>query len=274
MPASVVSTMGRPVPYITVAEVKRSPIYTQLQSLVPNSSEADRDAEIGRIIVRASAMINGEVNQNLSATVDFEAGWVTVSDFGELRIHTRANPIVEVLSVSVGPSPGSLTDITDLSNIILDPWQITIPSIAYRRGSRVWARWSYINGYAVTTLASPAAAGATSITVGNPAGILVNQTLLTIEDGTSLEQVTPTAISGNTLTVPPLLESHQAGTGVTALPDDVKEAMLLLLSRLHDTWSLTMGAIATDGTGARNQTQRPRIMCECARILAPYRRWV
>lgn len=279
-----VSTMGTPIPYITVAELKRSPIYTQLQKLVPGSSDADRDAELARIIVRASAMINGEVNQNLAATVDSEVGQVTVSDFGHLRIHTRSNPIIQVFSVSIGTNPANLTPLSDLSGIILDPWRITIPSYTtntmlnlpsatFRPGARLWAHWTYCNGYPVTTLASQVSAGATSITVKDATGILANQTLLTIEDGKYVEWVVPTAVSGETLTVPALAYAHSAGVGVTALPDDIKEATLLLVSRLHDTWSLTMGAITTDGTGAKNGTPKPKIMCDCAHILAPYRRW-
>jgi hypothetical protein len=229
-------------------------------------------------------MINGEVNQNLAATVDREVGRVVVDDYGDLRIHTRANPIIDVLSVSIGPTPGSLTAISDLSTIVLDPWRITIPSastnvalnlpsVSFRPGARLWAEWTYCNGYPVTRLSSAVAAGATSITVDDATGILANETLLTIEDGKYVEQVVPTAVNGSTLTVPALDFAHAAGVGVTALPDDIKEATLLLVSRLHDTWSLTMGAVSMDGTGARNNTPRPRIMCDCAHILAPYRRW-
>lgn len=281
-----VSTMGTPVPYITVQELKRSPIYTQLQKLVPGSSDADRDAELGRIVLRVSAMINAEVNQNLAATVDNEVGPVYVSDDGALRIHTRSNPIVQVLSVSVGSDPYSLAPVSDLSHVVLDPWRITIPRGASqvqggnlplsgfgRPGQRIWGEWSYINGYPVTTLTGQVAAGATSITVSNATGILPGQTVLTVEDGKWLEMVLPTAVNGNTLTVAPLMYAHQAGTGVSALPDDIKEVTLLLVSRLHDTWSLSMGAITHDGTGAKVPGAKvKRAMCDAAVMLSPYRR--
>lgn len=282
MPSSVVSTMGTLVPYITVDELKRSPIYTQLRKLVPGNSQADNDAELGRIIQRASALINGECRQNLAATVDHEVGRVTVSDFGELRIHTRNSPIVSVSSVMVGPDPYSLAAV-DLSYAVLDPWRITIPRAALnqsalnlpswgRSGQQLWADWTYINGFPVTTLASAVAAGATTVTVVNATGIVAGQTLLTVEDGKWLEYAVPTAVSGNVLTIAPLAYPHQAGVGVTALPDDIKEAMLLLISRLHDTWSLTMGAVSVDGSGAHQNVPRPTVMCDCAVILQPYRR--
>lgn len=282
--------MGVSVPYITVDELKRSPVYTQLQKLTPRSSPADRDAELAAIIKRASAMINGEVNQNLAATVDQEVGRVLVDDWGNIRIHCRANPIIDVLSVSIGSSPLDLKPLTDLSNIILDPWRITIPqgctnglswfspgAIQFggyaTPGRRLWAQWTYVNGYPATTLAVAASAGDTEVTVVNATGIVPNVTVLTIEDGIYLEQVVPTAVSGNTLTVPALEFAHVAGVGVTAMPDDIKECTLLLCSRLHDTWSLTMGAVSVDGSGAHNMSPRPKVMCDAAVILQPYRRW-
>lgn len=283
---SLVSTMGNIVPYITVAELKRSPISTQLQHLVPNSSAADRDAELGRIIQRVSAMVNGECNQNLAATIDTEVGWVVLSDDGDLRIHCRSNPIIEVLSVSVGSSPYSLSAVTDLSHVVLDPWRITIPCVAGqlsgsnlplvgfgRPGCRVWAQWTYVNGYPVTTLSDSVSAGDTTVTVVDSTGILAGQTMLTVEDGIYLETITPTAVNGGELTVAPMMCAHQPGVGVTALPDDVEETMLLLISRLHDSWSLSMGAITHDGSGAHKPDAGPaRALCDAGVLLAPYRR--
>lgn len=275
-------------PYLTVAELKRSPIYTQLQKLVPGGSQADNDAELAQIIQRVSAMINGEVNQNLAATKDVEAGWCTLNDFGELLIHTRCNPVVEVISVSVGQSPYSQVPITDLTYALTDPWRITIPQQALqgiaspfgfgRMGRRMWAQWTYVNGYPVTLIAEPVDVGDTTLTVTDSTGIVANSTTLTIEDGKFQETVTPTAVNGNVLTVPPLGYAHNVAVGVNALPHDIVEAALLLVSRLHNTWSLAMGAITHDGTGARKNPNAKgmgsHFMCDPAVILSPYqRRW-
>jgi hypothetical protein len=272
----MVSTRGRPVPYITVAELKRAPIFGQLKQLVPNSSDADRDAELARIIARATGMINGEVNQNLAATHDFEIGQVVVADTGDLRIHTRCSPIVAVESIAVGPTATSLVPLTDLSSIVIDPWRITVPRGAGFWGpprARVWASWSYINGFPVTTLTQPANAGDTTITVADSTGILAGQTLLTIQDGNWLEQLVPTAVNGTVLTVPELTYPHAVGVGVSDLPEDIKEATLLLISRLHDTWSLTMNVISMDGGGSKKPPAGPaRALCDAAVMLAPYRR--
>lgn len=281
-----ISTRGAPTPYLTLDELKRNPIYSQLRQMVPNSSPTDRDAELSRIISRVSAMINGEVNQNLAATVDKEVGEVVISPRGDLNIITRGSPIVDVLSVSVGNNLYNLTPITDFSHLVLSDWCITIPGAGGglfsgnlpglgfgRPGQRLWAEWIYINGFPVTTLTEAAAAGDTSITVSDSTGIVANQTLLTIEDGIYLETVTPTAVTGNVLTVPELMCSHQVGVGVHDLPGDIKNAALTLISRLHDTWSLSLAAISTDGGVAKYpESGAGRAMCAPAVMLNPYKR--
>jgi hypothetical protein len=263
--------------YITVAELKRSPIYTQLSKLVPGGSAGDNDAELGQIIMRVSALIDSEVNQNLSATVDSEVGRVAVSEYGELRIHTRATPIIQVLSVAVGTDPNNLIPVSDLSSVVVDPWSITVlaPQIyaCPRPGRRLWASWTYVNGYPVTALTEASAVGDTSITVADATGILPGVTQLKVKDGKWFETIAPTAVTGNTLTVAPLMYGHQAGVGVSALPDDVQAAALVLISRLHDNWSLAMGAITMDGTGAKHPGAGPTYaLCEPAVMLRPYRR--
>jgi hypothetical protein len=276
MPAVSMIPQQPATPLFTIAELKRSPIYTQLQKLVPGGSPTDNDAELNRIIMRVSAMVNGECRQNMAATVDTEIARVIVSDRGELRLHTRANPILQVLSVSIGNDPNNLTPLTDLSNMVLDPWRITIPTMQLRRGARIWASWTYINGYPVTTLAAAADAGDTTLTVKDSTGILPNETDLMLQDGRFFESVIPSAVTGNVLTVPPLLYAHEAGVGANALPDDIQEAALILISRLHNTWSLAMGAITHDGTGARKnpkaQGYGARFLCDPGVILEPYRR--
>lgn len=277
-PVVPASPVGNPVPYITLAQLKRNPIYNQLHKLVQGASEAQRDAELQQIILRVSAMINDEVYQNLAATVDSEVGEVVVSDRGYVRVHTRNDPIIQVLSISVGSDPYSLVAVPDLTHVIVNPWSFEVPrgaGFSCRRGSRLWAQWTYVSGFPVTVSTAATVAGDTSITVADATGIVAGQTSLTVEDGQWLEKIVPTAVAGNVLTVAPLLYPHQLGVGVTALPETITNAALTLISRLHDTWSLTMNAISMDGTGAKMpESKTTRAMCAPAWMLNPYkRRW-
>lgn len=281
--ATMVNTLGYPTPYITVRELKDSPIYSELKQLVPGQSEPERDAQLAKIIMRATSMINANVRQNLAATVDTEEGEVYFTPDGGLRVHTACSPIIEVLSLSIGQRRGHFTSVTDLSGVTVEPWAFQLPGggaadyrfnlpSSGRYGTKMWGRWTYINGWPTTTLTTAAGMGDTSIVVKDPTGIVAGRTMLTIEDGSWLEQVVPTAVNGSILTVPPLQFPHSEGTGVSELPDAIKEATLMLISRLHDTWSLTMNAISTDGNGARRRTSIPSVMCDCAYMLTPYRR--
>jgi hypothetical protein len=268
-----VNYVGAPVPYLTLDELRRSPISLSLRDLVPGSSGADQDAELSRMILRASAMINSACNQNLAAAVTTESGQVAVSDFGELRLHTRCSPVIEVLAVAVGWDSSHTSPVTDLSGAVLDPWRITLrgPSPLFsscRGGQRLYAEWTYCSGYPIATLASPVSAGDTVLTVTNTIGVLPGQTVLTVEDGPWLETVVPTAVSAGTLTVAPLTYAHQVGVGVSAVPDDVKEALLVMMSYLRDSYSVAMGAI--DPNGARPGERG--VLCDVATMLHDYRR--
>lgn len=280
---TIVNTQGYPTPYITVRELKQSPVYSELKQLVPGQSESERDAQLDRIIMRASSMINAEVFQNLAATVDTEAGEVVVTPQGDLQIHTLNSHIIEVLSISIGQRAGNLTPVQDLSRVLIETWAFllpgglsdvrnNLPGVYSRPGVKMWAQWTYINGYPTTVLTAPTLVGDTSMIVKDPTGIKAGKTMLTIEDGSWLEQVVPSAVTGNILTVPPLQYPHVAGIGATELPDAIKEAVLLLISRLHDTWSLTMNAVSTDGNGARRRMAMPAVMCDAGYMLRPYRR--
>lgn len=274
---SPVSTMGTAVPYITLAELKRSPVYNQLKHPTPNASPAERDAFLQWVIADVSSMMNDAANQNLAATVDNETDEVVVDHRGNVNVHCRSNPIIEVLSVAFGRDVYNLQAVTDLTHLKLNPWSFTVPrgaGLSWCRGTRLEAEWTYVNGYPVTTLTVAANQGDTSITVADTTGVQPNKTILTIEDGLYLEKVTPTAVNGSVLTVPALQFAHQVGVGVTALPGTLKAIALLLISRMHDTWALTMGSITSDGSGAKNNDARPRIMCEAAEMLQPYiRKW-
>jgi hypothetical protein len=95
-----------------------------------------------------------------------------------------------------------------------------------------YARWQYVNGFPVTTLAAPATAGAQQIQVVNPNGILAG-TPLRIEDGANRESAMPLFDGlGTTVACAPLANSHEAGAPVTALPSDVERAVALIVTAL------------------------------------------
>jgi hypothetical protein len=233
------------VPYLTIDEYKRAPTAVDVGNLARGGSQAQQDAELANVIVRASAWVNGICNQNLAATRDTENGRVRVNRAGEYAVHPRYWPILEVVTFAAGSSPSALTNL-DLTNCFIEEQLFTIPSTSITSGigpalqfgatgfgDRAFAQWTYVNGWAVTTLATViAAAGATSVVVRDATGIYAG-TRLTIYDAENTETFTVTSLVGTTLTVPALTFAHAtAGVSISALPGTVKEAAVLLTSSL------------------------------------------
>ena len=92
-------------------------------------------------------------------------------------------------------------------------------------------QYTYINGYPNTVLTANASAGTSTITVKNVTG-MVGQTL-TIYDADLTEDVVILSVLGNVVTLTaPTLFAHVIGIPVSALPDSVKQAAVLLTAYL------------------------------------------
>ena len=238
-------------PYLTVEEFKQAPTGVDT-NLVRNDAGASR-AELQNTIARASSWADQICNQVLAATPDTEAGRVWLTRDGTVRIHPRQTPVLELTAFSYGDTPGNLLPLTTLTSVWVEATQIVVPLSSFNgtfsgplqfgpqaSNGPLYAQWSYVAGWPNTTLAATATAGATSITVTNPVGILPGLTWLTIYDGAQTEtvQVAATYTPGST-TIPlaaALTENHgTAGVSVSALPPAVKQAVILLTAALIKT---------------------------------------
>lgn len=237
-------------PYLTEDEVRSAPLSRGVEHFFHGLSDTEDGSAIRALIRRVSRQADSICEQPIAACVDVEQRRVPVLLGDMVAIKTRYGPIREVRSVFAGHDAASLVEL-DLASAEVEPNRIWVPSAANRVGLTVLAKWTYVPGYPVTTLAAAVVAGATTIQVASAAGITVGDTQLTIPDSTSTEVVTPTAVVGAVLTVPPLLFDHPAGTAVTSIPDDVKQACLLLLDAsldFADTYSLTVTKDDRGGT--------------------------
>lgn len=260
-------------PYITLDEFRRAPMSLDTSNFLPDDTpDPDVDAEMRRVILRASGAVNNHCNQPLYAATLTESGRVPVTPDGFLAIATRRWPVRQVLAVRAGPGPNSLVDL-DISGAELDPWRIRIPAPFARGGPRPYAVWTYTAGWPVTTLVDPVAVGATSIKVVDATGVTAGETVLTVAGGPSTETVVPTAVVGNTLTVPALTFAHDPGAGVSSLPDDVRSAVLLFIEsdlRFNDSYSITVER--SDRSIGPEDDQRQSMRDTAKELLNPYRR--
>lgn len=256
-PVQTLTSQTRHVPYITIAQYKAAPTGVELGNLVPGGLPEQQDAQLASIIADACTWVDSVCMQVLAATTDTEQTQLFLNRYGQYIVHPRYFPILQLTDLWTGSAPNQLVESQDLSGCWVEPKKIVLyPTIgtltssagplqfgpAYGpRNFPFFVKFSYINGYPVTTLDTAIdTVGATTFTVVNPAGILPNFTPLTIQDGPYTENVTVTGITGSTITCLPLQYEHLAGVAVTALPGDVERAVI----------AATTGFIKLQGAGA------------------------
>jgi hypothetical protein len=262
-------------PYITIAEYRQAPTGIDTTTLV-RGDEAATIAELGNIIYRASSwadMICYGSLGTLAATIDVDAGRVMVTSDGLLKIHPRQAPVRELMGLSFGAVPNSMTAMTDLSGAWVEDQSISISlngvttsffgSLGFsdvRPGRFVYATWTYIAGWPNTTLTVAANAGDLLLNVGSSTGAIPGSTI-TIYDGAQTEQVTvvaPYTAGATTINVSSGLKfAHpQLGVSVSAFPASVKQAVILLTSELIRTrGQVSLVAPGMGGVGARTASK-------------------
>lgn len=238
--------------YLTVAEFKNAPTSIDYDNLVIGGNANAQDAELARVIMRASSFMNEYLNQNMIADQITETQRARVTGQGWIALHPFNNPIIALESFQYGADPNMLSTLNDCSQVWFEKQQIIIPlagntltwsssgPLSFGAASaspyvQMFCKYTYVAGF-VNTL-STGVAGATSMTVARGTGILAGQEL-TIYDGASTERVTvaSTYTYGST-TVPltsALVYTHTAAaTG--NLPTALKQACILLTTAFLKT---------------------------------------
>lgn len=255
-------------PYLTTEEYKQAPTSIDYSNLVLASSDpAVQDAELANVIARASSWIDVHCNQVLSATEETEQQRSRLRPDGMLAVHPRYFPIVALTSLSYGITPNQMIDFPDLSFGWIEDQSFVIPYTASNltyssQGpiqfgmpaiprSQVFTKYTYISGYANTTLAANANAGATSITVVDGSGITAGARM-TIYDGMNSENIVVASnYTFGSTTVPlesPLAYAQTSGVSVSALPPAIKQAAILVTTafiKVRGDNSLTMDVVNT-----------------------------
>jgi hypothetical protein len=246
--------------YITVPEYKNAPTSIDYDNLVVGGNAAAQDAELARVIMRASSYLNEYLNQNLVADRITETQRARVTGQGWIALHPDNSNIVSLESFQYGADPNQLSTLNDCSQVWFEKQQIIIPlagntltwsssgPLSFGAGSaspyvQMFCKYTYVAGF-VQTLGTGTAL-ATSLTVTNATGILAGA-VLTIFDGAKTEQVTvaSTYTYGST-TVPlttALVYDHTA-VSVSNLPTSIKQACILMTTafiKLRGDNSLTM----------------------------------
>jgi hypothetical protein len=232
-------------PYITVAEYKNAPTSLDYNNLVVGGNQNAQDAELARVILRATSYLNEYLNQDLHAESVTETQRVRMSGEGYIFLHPNKNPILSLSNFQWGTSPNNLQTLNDPSQCWFESQQIVIPlsqinttytsqgPLAFGSyGPRVplFTKYTYIAGYVNTTCTG--ALGASTLTVASPAGILPGETYRII-DGANAESVTVSnnyTYGSTTVQLTAPLAFGHTGAGFSNMPFAIKQATILMTS--------------------------------------------
>jgi hypothetical protein len=247
--------------YINASEYKNAPTSIDYDNLVVGGNASAQDAELSRVILRASSYMNEYLNQSLLAESYTETQRSRITPQGYLSIHPFRNPVVALEAFSYGPYPNNLTSVPDPSYTWFEDQQMIIPlsqistnwssqgPLGFGGGlgtsSQVFCQYTYTAGFVNTAIVT-AVAGQSSLTVTDGTGIVAGQRLR-IYDGAFQEQVTvATTYTFGSNTVPltsALLFDHNAGAAIGNLPNAIKQACILITTafiKLRGDNSMTM----------------------------------
>lgn len=272
------SSGANPFPYISVSEYRYAPTAMSTLALIPNGSAAEQLQALSDTIRRASRWADticfgadpAAKGVSLAASLSVESMWTTVK-LGELRLICDYKPILELVGCDVGQGPTNTSTIgTMASSARFGRRTIYIPyyGVPFRSGDttppaapsaysfgRLYAVWSYVNGYPHTQLVDSVTKGATSCVVsstdGNgglwgvyPASGAFPGSELTVYDGTNTETVyvqsITTGTTTTTLTTSAFANAHTVPAApdflpVSAVPPDVHQAVISLTTMLIKT---------------------------------------
>jgi hypothetical protein len=235
-------------PYVSAAAFKAHPTYLDLDGLrVGSPDPADQTAELVNILLQASAWADNQCNQPLGAHLKVQKFRQRLDRYGRLLVHADDNPVAAVTGLSWGYSPSALTAVTDLSGVwIEDGRQIVItlpgPSIPSSAGlqfggpvGEMYVEMLYVAGFVATVLQADALAGATSLTVADPAGITPGGQYRIWEPGAEETVTVSSAWTPPAVNVPavatavslaaPTQYAHAVGHDVSGMPAEARTAI-------------------------------------------------
>jgi hypothetical protein len=223
-----VPTYAATQPYATAAEFNNYPTGVNSYEIIPGASQQVLADTLAQLLIQASSEADGICNQVLACTTEVEFGRRRVDASGFLWVPTNQFPIVEVDALSAGV-PGQMSLFSDLSQGAF-PSRNTfrIPYNGATDSGWVDTQITYLAGYANGLLASPVSAGASSLVLTSVLGVQPGIGLRIYDPGSS-ETVTVASVAGSTITLAaPLAFNHAVGTGVSAMPAAIREAVILL----------------------------------------------
>jgi hypothetical protein len=248
-------------PYVSLAEFRASPTWVDSDNLIPGGSSNQQDAELTNVLLRASAWADNYCGQRFGAHTAFEQTRARLDKYGRLYLHPSNNPVRSITAFAYGTDPtqlnvvsssdlaqqvwiedarGVIVALTPLNSTFSGPLQFGPPAVT---GYEMYVQYSYVAGYACTTLSESVSSGASSLPVVDATGFTgpASVTIGTIPGSVAriwdagLEeavQVAPPFTSATGPTSLPLAStlanSHAAGVAVSEMPAEVRMGVITM----------------------------------------------
>lgn len=169
-----------------------------------------------------------------------------------------------------------------IPNVALGNWTsqgpLSFGSFNGGPANELFINYTYVAGYANTVTALPALAGATTLTLVDGVGITPGQ-MLSVYDGmySEIVVVASTYVFGSEVLpiTAPLLNDHLTGTSVSALPQAIKEAAILITTaflKVRGDSSMTMGVTTLPASSMPGAEKYGDELMLASRLLNSYRR--
>jgi hypothetical protein len=278
-------------PYITVAEFKNAPTSIDYNNLVVNGNQQAQDAELARVIMRASSYLNEYLNQDLVASQTTETQRVRMNNQGYIALHPNVNPILSLESFYYGTTPNNLQALTDPSQCWFENQQVIVPLSQFQTtyssqgplafgpagvpGQVIYTKYTYVGGYVNTLCAGTALAS--TLVVTDASGIIPGERYH-IYDGANSEivVVSPNYVYGNTTVTlaTPLVYTH-AAVAFSNMPTALKQAAILMTTvfiRARGDSSMTMNLTTQPTANVANNQRYSGSVALALDMVSKYRR--
>jgi hypothetical protein len=309
---ALLAPAGQPVtvPYLTPAQFIAYPTWLDLANLVPNGLQSLQTDVLADVLLAASEWADSTCgNMRLSAHLVSGENLTTRISGGRVRLQPRDVPVVAVTSLSYGWDPAALTSLPLAAGVL---WNTDGRLVSFRPGGPgpvftgpaiqfgadpgysgpVYVSWSYVAGYVATSLPSGCSAGASSVTVADPTGIMPGQVLRIYDKGTAaaggtgatealtvaasyvpqVPGVAPVATSiplaANTV------YAHGNGIGITGMPRDMLQAVIAYAYSLLMRDDMSSQAPPTGFGPTAQNTGQPPGMTTAAGLCAAASAWL
>jgi hypothetical protein len=246
-------------PYLTPAQFNAYPTWLDLDNLVPGGAASLQTDALADALLAASAWADSEC-EGMRLSAHYVQGENLTSRVagGRITLQPRDVPIRSIISLEYGWDPSALGALTlpDSSMWVEDgrlvsfrpggtAQQFTGPAIQFGGGvssqARAYVQWSYVAGFASTSLAASCSSGASSVLLNDPTGVLPGDTLRIYDQGETLAGASEALTVASSYvpaipTAPPTQTSvplaantvyaHAGGTGITGMPRDLLQAVI------------------------------------------------